>query len=139
MLCVPTSIGKGQSETLDEKIRVIFVDPVSEKGDFLETGGTRPSSPRLCLLYLATYVSLLKYVSAKIIEMGTRNLSESDVLHAIYDYSAHIICITSRTFNILGAYSLTEAIKKIVLKLKLFGEVTTPLLCLRKRLKNAVI
>lgn len=96
-----------------EKMNITFVDPPSLMGTAFESESTKMSTPNMGILYIATYIKQKTDANVTVLDMIASNLSFLNVSDILKKTQPSIVCISTKTFNILAAYKLSNIIKKI--------------------------
>lgn len=96
---------------MQTEVRIVLIDPVSPEGYNCEGEVYKPSAPNLGLICLATFISTRYDANVEIIDMGVSGYDYHDVLNLIKNTKPNLVGLTSKTFNIVGAYRLAEMVK----------------------------
>jgi radical SAM superfamily enzyme YgiQ (UPF0313 family) len=94
-----------------KEMNVLFIEPPSLEGFASEMEDTRPTTPNMGLLYMATCLRARTGANVAVLDMAAEGRKFADIPEVIRDFQPSIVGISAKTFNMLSAYKLSEIIK----------------------------
>lgn len=98
-------------------MNVMFIDPPSLQGGASENvsigDGTNLTSPNMGILYMATYLKSKTHAKVSILDMAANNIEFTRLPDIFKYFQPSLVCISSKTFNILSTYKISRIVKKI--------------------------
>lgn len=92
-------------------MNVLFIDPVTNFGHVDEgEGRNKLDSPSMGLIYIATIIKKRYGANVKIIDH--QNFDFEQLTELLQSFKPTLVGITSKTFNILGAFGVAKTIKQ---------------------------
>ena len=94
-------------------MNVLLVDPPSASGDVLETEGrNKLTTPNMGLMYIGTYIRNKEKINVRIIDPQLFDFREENILELLNDFKPQLVGISSKTFNVEGAYAFASLVKR---------------------------
>ena len=96
-------------------MNVLFIDPPSLEGLVVEKAGEkRLPTPNMGIVYIASYLKLKTEACMLILDAAAERITSRSVTDIIKDFDPSLVCISSKTFNILSTYKYAKLVKNIV-------------------------
>jgi radical SAM superfamily enzyme YgiQ (UPF0313 family) len=94
-------------------MNVMFIDPPSEMGTASESVLTTMPTPNMGIIYMATYIRQKTGANIFVLDMAANKIKFKDLPDLLNNFQPSIVGISSKTFNILSAFKLSNIIKNI--------------------------